>query len=150
MGSATLAGGFTIDAAPPSLSLRFEGKLRDRVGKGNTAVAADGQLDATFKVTIETGSGPRTVTQLELWTLNGSGRWDTIPATPNGSSAPPQDSTAPSTTPATPPSTSPPATAKAYLFTADLTPSVFTPGVQVRVLARLADGSSTTADTTIP
>ena len=79
--SATLAAGFTVTATPPSLSLRFEGKLRDRVGKGNAAIAADGALDATFKVTVETGSGTRTVTQLELWTLNGSGRWDTIPAT---------------------------------------------------------------------
>ena len=82
-GSATLTAGFTITAGPAaSLSLRFEGKLRDRVGKGNTLVAPDGSLDATFRVTVEAGSGARTVTQLELWSLNSSGRWDTIASTP--------------------------------------------------------------------
>ena len=85
---------------PPSLSLRFEGKLRDRVGKGNGLTARDGALDATFRVTVEAGSGARTVTQLELWRLIGSGRWDTIPSTPQWWSAPPEGSTARSTTPA--------------------------------------------------
>ena len=79
--STTLSGAFLVTPAPPSLSLGYEGKLRDRVGKGNGLTAPDGALDATFKVTVEAGSGARTVTQLELWTLNGSGRWDTIPTT---------------------------------------------------------------------
>ena len=51
---------------PPTLTLRYEGKLRDRVGEGNGLTSPDGKLDATFKVTVEPGSGPRTITQLEL------------------------------------------------------------------------------------
>ena len=64
--SATLPGAFVVTPAPPSLSLSYEGKLRDRVGKGTGLTTPDGALDGTFKVTVEPGSGPRTVTQLEL------------------------------------------------------------------------------------
>ena len=126
--SATLPGAFLVTPPPPSLSLRFEGKLRDRVGKGNGLTAADGQLDATFKVTVEPGSGPRTVTQLELWTLNGSGRWDTIPTTSQWMvGAASSDSTAPSSTPATAASTSPPATARASTCSPPTSPQACSP-----------------------
>ena len=134
---------------PPSLSLRYEGKLRDRVGKGNGLISPDGALDATFKVTVEPGSGPRTVTQLELWTLNGSGRWDTIPpprqwmlGAANGLDSPLHNASNGTVNFATSDGQS------FYLFAPDPSPSLFAPGAQVRVHARLADGSSTTADTT--
>ena len=57
---------------PPTLSLAFQGKLRDKVGASPTAFSPDGALDGTFRVTVEAGSGPRTVTRLEL-RRNGGG-----------------------------------------------------------------------------
>ena len=50
-------------------------------GREPRLTAPDGALDGTFRVTVEAGSGARTVTQLELWRLVGSSRWDTIPST---------------------------------------------------------------------
>jgi subtilisin len=150
-GSATLPGAFVVTVPPPSLSLRFEGKLRDRVGKGNTLTAADGQLDATLKVTLGAGSGARTVTQLELWTLVGSYRWDTIPTTTmwmigaaTGLDSPLHNASDGSVSFATGEGQS------FYLFAPDTSPSAFPVGTQLRLRARFADGSSTTADVTVP
>jgi hypothetical protein len=151
-GSATLTAGFTVTAvAPASLSLRYEGKLRDRVGKGNGLISPDGSLDATFKVTVEPGSGPRTVTQLELLSLNSSGRWDTIASTPQwilgtatGLDSALLNASNGSVNFATGDGQS------FYVFAADPSPSQFNPGAQLRVRALMADGSSATADTTIP
>src|SRR5439155_26599372 len=56
-------------------------KLRDRVGKGTSAVNPDGAPDGTFTLKLEAGSGARTLTQLELRRSDGAGAWDTIPAT---------------------------------------------------------------------
>jgi Galactose oxidase-like, Early set domain/Calx-beta domain len=68
------------DAAPPaSITLSFNGQIRDRVGQGETALSADGQMDGTFTVTLSTGSGNRTVTRLDLTRSNQSGIWDTQP-----------------------------------------------------------------------
>ena len=74
---------------------------------------ADGALDATFKVTVEPGSGARTVTQLELWRSPAAAAGTRSRPAPPGSSAPQQGSTARSSTPATEASASPPATDKA-------------------------------------
>ena len=42
----------TISAAPlASISLSYDGKLRDRVGQGELALSPDGQPDGTFTVT---------------------------------------------------------------------------------------------------
>src|SRR5438093_602923 len=60
-----LTGGFTVTPPPPTLGLAFLGKLRDKVGQGNGAFSADGALDGSFRVTIEAGSGARTVTRLD-------------------------------------------------------------------------------------
>src|SRR3989475_782137 len=76
-----LTGGFTVTPPPPTLSLAFLGKLRDKVGQGNGAFSADGALDGSFRVTIQAGSGARTVTRLELRRIGGGGVWDTDPAT---------------------------------------------------------------------
>jgi subtilisin len=149
--SATLPDAFLVTPPPPSLSLRYEGKLRDRVGKSNALTAADGQPDGTFKVTLAAGSGARTVTQLELWTLSGSGRWDTIPASSYWivGAATGLDSSLHNTANGTVNF----ATGEEqsfYLFAPDVTPSLFGAGVQVRLRARFADGSTTTTDTTVP
>src|SRR5213080_2613633 len=77
--SVVLTGGFTVTPPPPTLSLAFLGKLRDRVGQSNGAFSADGALDGTFRVTVQAGSFARTLTRLELRT--GGGVWDTDPAT---------------------------------------------------------------------
>ena len=149
--SATLAGGFTITPAAATLSLRYEGKLRDRVGKANGMPAPDGALDATFKVTVEPGSGARTVTQLELTALTGGGRWDTIATsapwilgTATGLDSPLLNTSNGSVSFATGDGQS------FYLFAGDPTPSQFTAGAQIRLRAVMADGSSTTVDTTVP
>src|SRR6266849_4830820 len=76
------AGGFTVAMPPPTLSLAFLGKLRDKVGQGNTAFSPDGALDGSFQVTVGAGSGARTVTKLELRRSAG-GVWDTDGATAN-------------------------------------------------------------------
>src|SRR5207247_4219851 len=77
-----LTGGFTVTPPPPTLGLAFLGKLRDKVGQGNGAFSADSALDGSFRVTIQAGSGARTVTRLELRRASG-GVWDTDPATAN-------------------------------------------------------------------
>src|SRR2546430_7846535 len=65
----------------PTLSVAFQGKLRDKVGQGNSVFSADGALDGTFQVTLEAGSGARTVTRLELrQDSGGGGGWGTDPA----------------------------------------------------------------------
>jgi hypothetical protein len=83
--TATFADGSTTTASamipvPPSanIALSFDGKLRDRVGRGDKLLSPDGSLDATFTVSILPGSGNRTVTQLVLRRSGGSGIWNTI------------------------------------------------------------------------
>ena len=79
---ATLAKAFTVNTPQTvTMSLSYNGKLRDRVGGGDTARTADGAADATLTLTIN-ASGGRTVTALTL--TNGiGGAWDTI--SPNNS-----------------------------------------------------------------
>jgi hypothetical protein len=65
-------------AVPAIIALSFDGKLRDRVGRGNLALSPDGSLDATFSVVLQAGSGDRTVTRLTLTLSNTSGTWNTL------------------------------------------------------------------------
>ena len=65
-------------ASAASIALSFNGQIRDRVGGGETALSADGQMDGTFTVTLSAGSGNRTVTGLDL-ARAGQGSWDTQP-----------------------------------------------------------------------
>src|SRR5204863_4567977 len=74
-----LTGGFAVAPPPPTLGLAFLGKLRDKVGRGNTAFSADSAFDGSFRVTVQAGSGARTVTRLEL--RSSGGVWDSDPAT---------------------------------------------------------------------
>jgi glucose/arabinose dehydrogenase/subtilisin family serine protease len=76
-GSGTLAGGFTVvSAAPATLTLAYNGKLRDRVGQNSTALSPDGALDGTLTATLSAPGG-RTVTALRL-DSDAPGTWDTI------------------------------------------------------------------------
>ena len=61
------------------IALSFNGQIRDRVGGGETALSADGQMDGTFTVTLSAGSGNRTVTRLDLARGVDQGNWDTQP-----------------------------------------------------------------------
>ena len=70
----SLPNGFTV-TVPVTLSLVYNGKLRDRVGADDTTLRADGAADATLTLTLN-GAGGRTVTVLQL--SNGiGGTWDT-------------------------------------------------------------------------
>src|SRR5947207_3389703 len=78
--TATFTAIVTNTGAPSSLppatfSVIYNGKARDRVGQGNTALAADGALDGTLTATLS-ASGGRTITALKLQST-GPGIWDT-------------------------------------------------------------------------
>src|SRR5207237_959788 len=66
-------------AAPATLALAYNGKLRDRVGQGNVTLVPDGALDGTLTATLS-ASGGRTVTGLRL-DSNAPGIWDTVSST---------------------------------------------------------------------
>src|SRR5438034_11035451 len=51
--------------------------MREQVRQGNTAFSADGAFDGSFRVTLQAGSGARTVTRLELSRAGGGGGGDT-------------------------------------------------------------------------
>ena len=67
----------TVGPAAPSpvtLGLVYNGKMRDRVGQADTALAADGLLDGVVTATLS--GGTRTITGLRL-DSTGPGTWDT-------------------------------------------------------------------------
>jgi len=149
--SATRAGGFTVLTPPATISLAFLGKLRDKVGQGSAAFSADGALDGTFRVTVQPGSGARTVTQLELRHPASGGTWDTDSATPpwalgaatsldgallnagNGSvSFGVADGTA------------------FFVFASDFSPTPFSSGASFTITANFADGTTASAAITLP
>ena len=75
-GSATLTGGFTVTSAgAATLTLVYNGMVRDRVGGGNSALGPDGALDGTLTATLSAPGG-RTVTALRL-DSSAPGIWDT-------------------------------------------------------------------------
>jgi hypothetical protein len=69
--AATVVG---VTQPPPSLTLTYDGKTRDRVGPGGRNLGPDGVLDGTFTVKLN-GSG-RTITRLQLHS-SAPGSWDT-------------------------------------------------------------------------
>jgi subtilisin family serine protease len=76
-GSATLTGGFTVTSgAPATLTVAYNGRARDRVGQGETALGPDGAADGTLTATLS-ASGGRTVTRLRLDSdyPSGPGMW---------------------------------------------------------------------------
>ncbi|HZS07245.1 MAG TPA: CAP domain-containing protein [Blastocatellia bacterium] len=66
---------------PATMTLSYNGKVRDRVGQGNTALASDGRPDGVFTASFPAGGGSRTVTSLQLSQQQQNGQWDTSPAT---------------------------------------------------------------------
>src|SRR5881296_268994 len=146
----TRAGGFTVLPPPPALSLAFLGKLRDKVGQGNGAFSADGALDGSFRVTIQAGSGARTVTRLELRRAGGGGVWDTDPATANwalGASGSLDGALLNSGSGTVSFGV---ADGGAFLvFASDLNPTVFGSGASFTLIANFADGTSASASASV-
>src|SRR5207247_4433340 len=76
--------GFTVALPPPTLNLAFLVMLQDNVGHRNPLSFPTRRSSDLFQVTLQAGSGARTVTRLELRQNGGGGGvWDTDPATAN-------------------------------------------------------------------
>ena len=135
--------------APPTLTLRYEGTLRDRVGQGNAALAADGAPDGT--VTVMLGGGARTITALRLEST-GPGVWDTDGT--NGfwalgvaSSLDGALLNHPSTMGVSVPVAD---GSSIVLFASDYNGIEFLPGATLTVRAAFSDGTSAVATTVVP
>ena len=61
----------------PTIALIYHGKIQDRVGQTELAMAPDNSLDGVFTVTLNAGSGNRTVTRLQM-TNSVGGIWNTV------------------------------------------------------------------------
>jgi subtilisin family serine protease len=147
--SAVRPGGFAVAPSPPTISLAFLGKLRDTVGAGPAAFSPDGALDGTFQVTVGVGSGPRTVTRLEL-RRDAGGVWDTDPASPHWALGAAASLDGALLNAADGTVSLPVADGSAlFVFASDFG-SVFTPGTSFSLTVTLADGSVVTVPTTIP
>ena len=130
------------------MSLTYNGKLRDRVGQGNTALSADGAMDGTLTVTLN-ATGGRTITGLRLDSA-GSGTWDTdgasrywvlaVAATADGALINNPSSTAVSFTVAN--------GGTFVLFASDYANMHFVTGATLTLNATFSDGSTATATTT--
>jgi len=130
--------------------LTYNGKLRDRVGPGNSALAPDGTLDGTLTATVSAAGG-RTITALRL-DSDGPGTWDTSSATQSWALA-----VAPSldgallNAPDTMAVNFPVADGASFvLFAADYQNLEFLPGRTLTLTATFSDGTITTAVTTVP
>src|SRR5437667_7962770 len=144
----TRSGGFTVVMPPPTLSLAFVGKVRDKVGQGNTAFAPDGALDGTFRIVLQGGAFPRPVTRL---VLNGGGVWGTDTATPhwalgaagsldgvllNAGNGAVSFGVADGGT--------------FFVFASDLSSAPFSSGAVFTITANFADGTTASATVTVP
>src|SRR5437667_9182264 len=134
------------------ISVVFRGQLRSTLVPYTTLFRSDGALDGTFQVTLEAGSGARTVTRLELRQASASGGvWDTDPATAHwalGAAASLDGVLLNAGT-----GTVSFAVADGgvfFVFASDVSSSVFTPGTGFSLTVTLADGSVVMVPTTIP
>src|SRR5216117_1934756 len=144
--SVVLTGGFAVTPPPPTLGLAFLGKLRDKVGQGNTAFSVDGALDGSFRVTVQAGSGARTVTRLELRRAGGGGVWDTDPTTANWALGAAGSLDGALLNSGTGTVSFGVADGGAFLvFASDLNPTVFGSGASFTLIANFADGTSASA-----
>src|SRR5438132_239771 len=136
---------------PPTLSLAFLGKLREKVGQGNGAFSADGAVDGSFRVMVGAGSGARTVTRLELRRGGGGGVWDTDRATANwalGAGASLDGALLNAGTGTV--SFGVADGGAFFVFASDLNPTVFGSGAGFTLIANFADGTSASASASVP
>jgi len=144
----TRSGGFTVVMPPPTLSLAFVGKVRDKVGQGNTAFAPDGALDGTFRIVLQGGAFPRTVTRL---VLNGGGVWDTDTATPHwalGAAGSLDGALLNAGNGAVSFGVADGGTF--FVFASDLSSAPFSSGAVFTITANFADGTTASATVTVP
>jgi hypothetical protein len=147
----TATAATTVPTAPQAtLTLAYNGKLQDRVGQGNTALAPDGALDGTLTATLS-GSGGRTVTALRLdsnapgtWvTTSGAGYWVLAVAPTLGGTV--------LNAPGSVALNFPVADGGSFVvFASDYLGGEFLPGRTLTLTATFADGSMATAVTTVP
>jgi hypothetical protein len=136
------------------LTLAYNGKLRDRVGQGDTALGPDGALDGTLTATLSAPGG-RTVTALRLDSNYASapGIWLTgSPGTTHWvlAAAATLDG-AVLNAPGTLAVNFPVADGGSFtIFAADYQGSEFLPGRTLTLTATFADGSTAMAVTTVP
>jgi hypothetical protein len=148
-GSTATAATTTV-SAPPTMTLAYNGLLRDRVGQGNTAPGPDGALDGTFTATLS-ASGGRTVTSLRL-DSDAPGTWDTSSATgfwvlAVASSLDGAVLNAPGSMAVNFPVAD---RGSFVVFAADYLGTEFLPGRTLTLVATFSDGSTATAVTTVP
>jgi hypothetical protein len=145
----TTATATTTVQAPPALSVQYNGKLRDRVGQGHTALAADGAMDGTLTVTLS-ATGGRTITGLRLEST-GPGTWDTNSATTFWALA--VAATVDGALLNNPASTAVnfpvPHGGRFVLFASDYRSIEFAAGATLTVRATFSDGMTATATTTV-
>src|SRR4029453_5841312 len=149
--SAIRPGGFSVAVPPPTISLAYLGKLRDKVGATPTAFAPDTAFDGTFQMTVDGGIWPRTVTKLDLRRTGGGGNWDTDPVSSFwalGASTSLDSAllNAPGGAGAFPAANG----AAFFLFASDLVPTPFSAGSSFTLTANFADGTSASATVTLP
>ena len=149
-GPITAGSATSAPASPPALTLTYNGKLRDRVGQGNTALAPDGTLDGTLTATVSAAGG-RTITALRL-DSDAPGTWDTSSATQSWALAvAPSLDGAVLNAPDTVAVNFPVADGASFvLFAADYQSLEFLPGRTLTLTATFSDGTSATAATTVP
>jgi hypothetical protein len=150
-GSTATAVTTVVAPAPATLTLAYNGKLRDRVGQGNQALASDGALDGTLTATLSAPGG-RTVTALRL-DSSAPGTWVTssagttyfvlgVASTVDGTML---------NAPGTMALNFPVADGGSFVvFASDYLEGEFLPGRTLTLTATFADGSTATAVTTVP
>ena len=147
--STTSTGTTTSSTLPPSLTLTYNGMLRDAVGPSNTAAGPDGALDGVMTVTVH-ASGGRTVTGVRL-ASDGPGTWDTDSGTLFWVlGVAPTASGALLNAPATMAVSFPVADGGSFVaFASDSQGIEFLPGRTLTLTATFSDGTTSTAVTTI-
>jgi hypothetical protein len=148
--AATLPAAFTVaSATPATLTLAYNGKLRDRVGQGDTALTPDGALDGTLTATLSAPGG-RTVTALRLdstapgtWDTTGGNSWWILAVAPTLDGA---LLNAPGSMAVTFPV---PDGGSFVLFASDWQNIEFRPGLSFTLTATFSDGSTAAAMTTV-
>jgi hypothetical protein len=153
-GSGTLTGGFAVTATVPgaaTLTVAYNGKLRDRVGQSETALGPDGALDGTLTVTLS-ASGGKTVTGVRLdstapgtWRTSSPGTWNWVLAVAPSLDGPVLNA------PGTMAVNFPVADGGSFVvFAADYLNGEFLPGRTLTLTATFSDGSAAIATTTVP
>jgi hypothetical protein len=143
--AATTVGG---TSSPATVTLAYNGKLRDKVGQNNTAASADGALDGTFTLTRGAGGGAQTVTAMELRRMGG-GVWDTLPTSPYWTLGVASSIDGALLNPADTLNIPLAAGGSVILFGADYGSSLFATGSVFTLTVTFTDGTSATATATV-